>query len=169
MRSLGLRYWTTKTHSAAIVDIWWWCFVSSAGLGLGRHSHCLALLGPTTGAGASRFGAAPARLLSPLMCSLPICIWRYTTYVTSRCPGLRRVLLWQRTGMPASTLPVLIYETLEVGRRWRGVTDLLPMVFVQWLDIAYLHGLFLTTVSTRYASTVSMYLSPVAEPGYFKG
>jgi hypothetical protein len=41
------------------------------------------------------------------------------------------------------------------------VTDLLPMVSVQWLDIACLYGLFLTTVSTRYASTTSMYLSPI--------
>jgi hypothetical protein len=41
-------------------------------LGLGRHSHSLALLGLTPGAGASRFGAAPAGLLSPLACSLPI-------------------------------------------------------------------------------------------------
>jgi hypothetical protein len=48
--------------------------VASVGPGLGRHSHFLALLGPTPGAGASRFGAAPARLLSPLACSLPICI-----------------------------------------------------------------------------------------------
>jgi hypothetical protein len=42
-----------------------------------------------------------------------------------------------------------------------GVTDLLPMVPVQRLDITCLHGLFLTTVSTRYASTASMYLSPI--------
>jgi hypothetical protein len=42
-----------------------------------------------------------------------------------------------------------------------GITDLLHMVPVQWLGIACLHGLFLTTVSTRYASTASMYLSPI--------
>jgi hypothetical protein len=42
------------------------------GPGLGRHSHSLALLGLTPGAGASRFGAASAGLLSPLACSLPI-------------------------------------------------------------------------------------------------
>jgi hypothetical protein len=72
---------------------WWWCCVASAGPGLERHSHSLALLGLTHGAGASRFGAAPAGLLSPLACSLPI--YRYTTYVASRCPGLRRVLLRQ--------------------------------------------------------------------------
>jgi hypothetical protein len=39
------------------------------------------------------------------------------------------------------------------------VPNLLPVVLVRWLDIAYLHGLSLTTVSTRYASTTSMYLS----------
>jgi hypothetical protein len=51
---------------------WWWCCVTSAGLGLGRHSHSLALIGLTPGAGASWFEAAPAELLSPLACSLPI-------------------------------------------------------------------------------------------------
>jgi hypothetical protein len=40
-----------------------------------------------------------------------------------------------------------------------GVPDLLPMVPVRWLYIAYLHGISLTTVSTWYASTASMYLS----------
>jgi hypothetical protein len=42
-----------------------------------------------------------------------------------------------------------------------GITDLLHMVPVQWLGIACLHGLFLTMVSTRYASIASMYLSPI--------
>jgi hypothetical protein len=36
------------------------------------------------------------------------------------------------------------------------VPDLLPMVPVRWLAITCLHGLSLTTVSTRYASTTSM-------------
>jgi hypothetical protein len=39
-----------------------------------------------------------------------------------------------------------------------GVPDLLPMVLVRWLGIICLHGLSLTTVSTRYAFTTSMYL-----------
>jgi hypothetical protein len=51
---------------------WWWCCVASVGLGLGRHSHSLALLGLTRGAGASWFGAAPAGLLSLLVCSLKV-------------------------------------------------------------------------------------------------
>jgi hypothetical protein len=63
--------------------------------------------------------------------------------------------------MAASSLPLLLYETLELGRRGKGVTDLLPMVPVQWLDIACLHGIFLTTMWTRYASTASMYMLPI--------
>jgi hypothetical protein len=42
-----------------------------------------------------------------------------------------------------------------------GVPDLLHMVHVRWLDITCLHGLFYTTVSTWYASTTSMYMSPI--------
>jgi hypothetical protein len=53
---------------------WWCCCVASVGPGLERHSHSLALLGPTPGAGVSWFGAASAELLSSLACSLPICI-----------------------------------------------------------------------------------------------
>jgi hypothetical protein len=48
--------------------------------------------------------------------------------------------------MPASSLPFLLYETLEVGKRGMEVTDLLHMVPVRWLGITCLHGLFLTTV-----------------------
>jgi hypothetical protein len=51
---------------------WWWCCVASAGPGLGRHSHSLALLGLTPDVDASRFGAAPAGLFSPLACSLSL-------------------------------------------------------------------------------------------------
>ena len=46
------------------------------------------------------------------------------------------------------------------GRRGMGVPDLLPMIPVRWLGITSVHGLSLTTVLTRYASTTSMYLSP---------
>jgi hypothetical protein len=42
-----------------------------------------------------------------------------------------------------------------------GVLDLLSMIPVRWLNIACLHGLSLITVSTRYASSTSMYLSPI--------
>jgi hypothetical protein len=39
------------------------------------------------------------------------------------------------------------------------VPNLLPMVRVRWLGVACLHDLSLTTVSTRYASTTSIYKS----------
>jgi hypothetical protein len=42
-----------------------------------------------------------------------------------------------------------------------GVPDLLHMVPVRWLGITCLHGLSHTTVSSWYASTTSMYLSPI--------
>jgi hypothetical protein len=51
---------------------WWWCCVTSVGPGLGRYSHSLTLFGLTPRASASRFGAAPAWLFSPLTCPLPI-------------------------------------------------------------------------------------------------
>jgi hypothetical protein len=63
--------------------------------------------------------------------------------------------------MPTSSLPFLLYGILEVGEARDGVPDLLLMVPVPWIDIAYLHGISLTTVSIRYASTTSMYLSPI--------
>jgi hypothetical protein len=60
--------------------------------------------------------------LSFFLClrALSLYIKRYTTYVASRCLGLRRVLLQQRTGIPASSLPLLLYETLEVGEARDG-------------------------------------------------
>jgi hypothetical protein len=63
--------------------------------------------------------------------------------------------------MPASSLPFLHYETLEVVEARDGVPDLLPTVPVRWLSIAYLYVISLTTVLTLYASTTSMYLSPM--------
>jgi hypothetical protein len=41
----------------------------------------------------------------------------------------------------------MLYKTLEVGRQRMGVPDLLPMVPIQWLGIACVHVLSLTTVS----------------------
>jgi hypothetical protein len=60
--------------------------------------------------------------------------------------------------MPASSLPFLLYETLVVGEVRDGGPNLLSMVPVRWLGIAYLHAISLTTASTQYASTTSMYL-----------
>jgi hypothetical protein len=63
--------------------------------------------------------------------------------------------------MPDSSLPFLLYETLEVGEVRYGVPDLLHMVPVQWIVIACLHDISLTMVSTRYDSTTSIYISPI--------
>jgi hypothetical protein len=51
--------------------------------------------------------------------------------------------------MTVSSLPFLIYETLEVREPRDGVPDLLHMILIQWLGIACLHGLSFTTMSTR--------------------
>jgi hypothetical protein len=66
-----------SSNSRHMLQSWWWCCVASVGLGLEIPSHSLVLLGLTPGAGASRFGAAPAELLSPLACSLPIYLTVY--------------------------------------------------------------------------------------------
>jgi hypothetical protein len=60
---------------------------------------------------------------------------------------------------PSLPFPSCSMKPWKWGRREMGVPDLLPMVPVRWLGIACLHGLSLTTVSTSYASTTSLYLS----------
>ena len=62
---------------------------------------------------------------------------------------------------PPLPFPSCSTKPWKWGRRGMGVPDLLPMVPVRWLDIACLHGISLTTMSTHYASTTSMYLSPI--------
>jgi hypothetical protein len=98
-----------------MLQSWWWCCVASAGLGLGRHSHSLALLGLTPAVGASRFGAAPVGLLYTLACSLPIYLAVYY---------LCRLQMLRSSSCPSPTTnkyvrifpspPLLLYETLEV-------------------------------------------------------
>jgi hypothetical protein len=76
MRSPDLRNWTTKARSVRRASSRHICYGVGGGVvslrrvqGWEKHSHSLARLGLTPGAGASRFGAASARLLSPLACS----------------------------------------------------------------------------------------------------
>jgi hypothetical protein len=83
-----------------------------------------------SGAGTSRFGAAPAEFLSPLTCSLPKYLAVYYLYHLQMSKS-SSVLLRQRIGLSASSLSLPLYETLEVGeggRRWMRVSDLLHMV-----------------------------------------
>jgi hypothetical protein len=115
--SPGLRYWISKGpwrgSSRHMLRSWWCCCVASAGSGLGRHSHSLALLGLTLGAGDSRFKAAPAELFSACVLS-PYISSGILPMLSPDTQGLRRVLLRQRTDMSASSLPLLLYKTLEV-------------------------------------------------------
>jgi hypothetical protein len=60
--------------------------------------------------------------------AISLYIYRYTIYVASRCSCLRRVLLRHRIGMSVSSLPLMLYETLEVGEARDEVSDLLHMV-----------------------------------------
>jgi hypothetical protein len=79
MESPGLRYWTTQARSAATVVL---CYRVGGGGGVSPRRIpgwegtriLLSFFDQTPSAGASRFGAAPVVLLSPLACSLPICI-----------------------------------------------------------------------------------------------
>jgi hypothetical protein len=100
-------------------------------LGLGRHLHSLALLGLTSGAGASQFGAAPAGLFYPFACSFPIYLAVY--YLcrlqmprSSSCPS------------PATNKYVRLFPSSHVvrnlesgGDKGCGVSDLLPLVPVR--------------------------------------
>jgi hypothetical protein len=97
------------------------------GPGLGRHSHSLALLGLTPSAGASRFGVAPAGLLSPLACSLPIYL---AVYYLCRLQMPRS----SSYPSPATNMYVCLFlsppalRNLGSGGRGMGVSDLLPMI-----------------------------------------
>ena len=116
MRNPGLRYWTNKARSVATVGI---CYGVGGGVVSLRRVQ----------------GWEDTRILLPfsdwrlVRVSLGLELIRldfflhlhalsiylaYTTYVASRCSGLRRVLLRQRT-LSASSLLLLLYETLEVG------------------------------------------------------
>jgi hypothetical protein len=138
---------------------WWWCCVSLAGPRLGRHSHSFALLGLTPGEGTSWFEVAPAGLLSPLVCSHMYLAVHYLCRLQ-----MPRSLLCPS---PTMNMYVRLFHSLPAlqnlgsgGGEGRG-SWFVVYGTRSMLNIARLHGLSLTTVSTRYASTTSMYLSPI--------
>jgi hypothetical protein len=100
------------------------------GPGLRRHSHSLALVGLTPGAGVSRSGAAPTGLLSPLACSLPIYL---AVYYLCRLQMLRS----SSCPSPAMNRYVRLFpfspalRNFEVGEARDRVSDLLPTILVR--------------------------------------
>jgi hypothetical protein len=160
MRSPGLRYWTTKARSAAVVGI---CYEVGGGAGprLGRHSHSLTLLGLTPSV--MPLGLELLRQVF-FLCSHALSLY-VSSGILPMSPSDAQVFVvsFSDNEQVCPPLPFLSFSTKpwKWGRRGMGVPNLLPVVPVRWLDIAYLHGLSLTTVSTRYASTTSMYLSPI--------
>jgi hypothetical protein len=96
-----------------------------------------------------------ACVLSPYIYQAVYCLCRLQMPRSSSCPSPAT----NRYARFFPSLPAL--QNLGSGEARDGVPDLLSMVLVRWLGIACLHGLSLTTVSTRYASTASMYLSPI--------
>jgi hypothetical protein len=165
MRSPGLRYWTTKARSATVVVI---CY----GVGGGVVSHWRGqgwegtrilslfsdwfLVRVPLGLELLQLGFfLHLRALSLYIYIAVYYLCRLQMPRSSSCPSPAT----NRYARLFPSLPAL--WNLGGGRRRMGVTYLLPMVPVWWLCIACLHVLFLTTVSTRYASTSSMYLSPI--------
>jgi hypothetical protein len=144
-----------------MLQSWWWCCVASASLGLGRHSHSLALLGLTPGAGASRLELLRLSFFLRL-CALSLYVY---SGILLMSPPDAQVFVVSFSGneQVCLSLPFPSFSTKpwQWGRRGMGVPDLLHMIHVRWLGIACLHDLSLTMVSTRYVSTTSMYLPPI--------
>jgi hypothetical protein len=94
---------------------------------LGRHSHSHALLRLTPGADASRFGAAPVGLFSPLACSLPIYLAAY--YLCRlHMPRSSSSFFGNEQICPPLFFPSSSMKPWKWGRRGMKVSDLLPMV-----------------------------------------
>jgi hypothetical protein len=165
MRSPGLRYWTTKARSATAVDIW---YRVGGGVVSPRRVQ----------------GWEGTRILSPfldwrlvrvylglelLRLGLFLHLRALSLYVSSGIlpmpPPYAQVFVVPFSGneqvYPPLPFPFCSTKPWKWGRRGMGVPNLLHIVPVRWLGIVCLHGLSLTTMSTRYASTTSMYLSSI--------
>jgi hypothetical protein len=103
------------------------------------------------------------------LASFSACVLSLSLYVSSgilpMSPPNVHVFIVSFSSNEQVCLPLLFPScTMKPWKWWRrgmGVPDLMPMVPFRWLGIACLHGLSLTTMSNRYTSTTSMYLSPI--------
>jgi hypothetical protein len=165
MRSPGLRYWTTKARSVAVVDI---CYGVGGGVVSPRRVQSwegTRILSPFSnwrlvqvplGLELHRLGFfLRLRALSLYVSSsvLPMSPPDVKVFVVS-FSGNEQV--W-----PPLPFPSYSTKPWKWGRRGMWVPNLLHMVPIRWVDIACLHDLSLTMVSIRYASTTSMYMSPI--------
>jgi hypothetical protein len=163
MKSPGLRSLTTKAYSGAAVNI---CYRVDGGVVSPRRVQGwegTRILLPFSNWRLVR--VPPSLELFRLGFFLRLCA--LSLYVSSgilpMSPLDAQVFVVSLSGneqvCPPLPFPSCSTKPWKWGWRGIGVPDLLPMVSVWWLSIAYLHGLSLTMVSTRYASTTFMYLS----------
>jgi hypothetical protein len=120
-------------------------FRAGKALASSRPSRTDAWCGSLSVSSCSGWASFSACVLSPYMYLAVYYICRLQMPSSSSCSS------------PATNRYARIFPSLPA--RWGA--DLMPMVLVRWLGIAYLHGIFLIMVSTRYASTTTMYLSPI--------
>jgi hypothetical protein len=130
---------------------WWWCCVASVGPGLealvfSRPFRTDAWCGCLSVWSCSSWASFSACVLSLYVSSgiLPISPLDVHVFVVSFSGTNMCDCLFASFPFPSfSTKP------WKWGRRGLGVPDLLPMVLIRWLDIACLHVISFTTMSTR--------------------
>jgi hypothetical protein len=152
MTSPDLRYWTNKARSAAAVGICyrvgggvvspWWVQGWKA-LAFSHPFQTDAWCGCLSVCSCSGWASFSACVLSPCMYLAVYYLRRLQMFMSLSCSS------------PATNIydclfsPLPALETLEVGEARDGVSDLLPMVPIRWLDIACLHDISFITMSTR--------------------
>jgi hypothetical protein len=131
MTSPDLRYWTTKARSATTVGI---CYEVGGGVMSPRWVQDWKALA----------FSLPFRTDAWCGC---LSVWSYSgwasfsTCVLSPCMYLAVYYIYR--------IQVSMSSSCPSPDREMGVPDLLSMVPIQWLGIAYLHSLFFTTMLTR--------------------
>jgi hypothetical protein len=165
MRSPGLRYWTTKARSTAAVDI---CYGVGGGVVSPRWVHGwegTLILSPFSDWRLVRVPLSLELLWLRFFLRLRALSLYVSSCILPMSSPVTHVFVVSFSGneqvCPPLPFPSCFTKPWKWRRRGMGVPDLLPMVPVRWLSIACLHDLSLTTASTRYASTTSMYQSPI--------
>jgi hypothetical protein len=152
MTSPDLRYWTTKTRSAAAVDICYRVGVGVVSPGRVQSWKALAFSRPFwTDAwcgclsiwNCSGWASFSACVLSPCMYLAVYYLCCFQMSMSSSCPSAAT----NRYDWLFPSLPAL--RNLGSGRCEDGVPNLLPMIPIRWLCIACLYDISFTTILTR--------------------